>query len=118
MFPALTLRTRAQADGVLPLSQPLVTLDGKTLSELYVPRGTEIFIGTYASNVNKDIWGPDALEWKPERWAKLPPAVAEARLPGVYSHLWVLVCSLSTHDHVSHRLRARLTFMAGRRACM
>ena len=64
-----------------------MTADGKLLNELYVPQGTEIFIGTYASNVNKDIWGPDALEWKPERWNKLPLAVAEARLPGVYSHL-------------------------------
>ena len=87
MLLALTFQASAQTDGVVPLSQPLVTVDGKTLNELYVPQGTEIFIGTYASNVNKDIWGSDALEWKPERWVKLPPAVAEARLPGVYSHL-------------------------------
>ena len=87
MLLVLTLQASAQTDSVLPLSQPLITVDGKTLNELYVPQGTEIFIGTYASNVNKDIWGPDALEWKPERWAKLPPTVAEAHLPGVYSHL-------------------------------
>lgn len=87
MLLALTLQSSAQTDGVLPLSQPLVTVGGRTLNELYVPQGTEIFIGTYASNVNRDIWGPDALEWKPERWAKLPSAVAGARLPGVYSHL-------------------------------
>ncbi|EEB98095.1 hypothetical protein MPER_02458 [Moniliophthora perniciosa FA553] len=34
------------------------------------------------------LWGPDALEWKPERWLEpLPAVIPEARIPGVYSHL-------------------------------
>lgn len=78
---------RAQQDGVLPLSRPIMTADGRTLQVLFVPKGTEILIGTYGSNVSKDIWGEDALEWKPERWNGLPQSVAEAHIPSVYSHL-------------------------------
>lgn len=41
-------------------------------------------------NCDPDIWGVDANEWKPERWlTELPPSVAEARVPGVYSNLLV-----------------------------
>ncbi|KAH9933882.1 cytochrome P450 [Fomitopsis serialis] len=90
--------TNAQRDGVLPLSQPIMTVDGQTLSEIVVSKGTEIIIGTYGSNVNAEVWGPDALEWKPERWSKILSSVAAAHIPSVYSHL--------------------MTFSAGRRACI
>jgi cytochrome P450 len=63
-------------------------VDGRELTEIYVPKDTAIIIGIQACNRNKSIWGEDALEWKPERWLnKLPDSVAAARVPGVYSHL-------------------------------
>ncbi|TFY62064.1 hypothetical protein EVJ58_g4113 [Rhodofomes roseus] len=96
--PATNIIRVAQEDNIVPLSQPITTSDGRTLTELFVPQGTEILIGTYASNVSKDLWGPDALEWKPQRWSQLPSAVTDARIPGVYSNL--------------------LTFLAGKRACI
>jgi hypothetical protein len=34
--------------------------------------------------------GPDALEWKPERWlTPLPESIMESKVPGVYAHLYV-----------------------------
>lgn len=40
------------------------------------------------SNCDKELWGEDAYEWKPERWMNpLPRAVEEAHIPGVYSHM-------------------------------
>lgn len=75
-------------DAVLPLSRPIQTTDGSTMSELVVPQGTNIVIGIMASNRDKALWGEDAHEWKPERWLKpLPEAVEQAAVPGVYSHL-------------------------------
>ena len=60
------------------------------MHELLVPKDTPVFISTMAANVNPDVWGPDAHEWKPERWlAPLPGAVQDAKIPGVYSNLWV-----------------------------
>ena len=61
------------------------------MREIPVPKGTTIYIGIRASNLDKRIWGEDALEFKPERWmSALPSTVTEARIPGVYSNLWVL----------------------------
>ncbi|KAH9910993.1 cytochrome P450 [Epithele typhae] len=86
--PVAVLGRFATEDTVLPLSAPVRTRDGRSLAELPVPRGTHVFMNFQACNVNKDLWGPDAREWKPERWlAPLPAALEDARVPGVYAHL-------------------------------
>lgn len=79
---------RCHQDSMLPVSRPVIGVDGREMSEVFVPKGTKIFISTLASNRNAVIWGPDAYEWKPERWlSSLPDAVVNAKIPGVYSHL-------------------------------
>lgn len=61
------------------------------ISEIPIKKGTVAVLNLWASNTNKALWGEDAYEWKPERWlSPLPRAVEEARLPGVYSNLYVL----------------------------
>jgi cytochrome P450 len=35
---------------------------------IFVPKGTQILIPTYALGQRPDIWGPDAGEFRPERW--------------------------------------------------
>ncbi|THU97768.1 cytochrome P450 [Dendrothele bispora CBS 962.96] len=83
----------------IPLSQPIVGLDGSKITELAISKDTPIVLSFINSNRNPDLWGPDALEWKPERWlSPLPQAVIDAHLPGVYSHL--------------------MTFSAGTRSCI
>ena len=58
------------------------------LSEVLVPKGTQIYLGFQACNTNKALWGEDALEWKPERWlSSLPESVKSSRTPGPYSHM-------------------------------
>ena len=34
----------------------------------FVPKGTNIILAPWAINASKHLWGPDALEFKPERW--------------------------------------------------
>ncbi|KAI0631050.1 cytochrome P450 [Trametes polyzona] len=78
----------AKRDGVLPLSQPIRASDGTLLSSLPIPRGTDILIAIKACNCNEALWGPDAYEWKPERWlAPLPATVENAGIPGIYSNI-------------------------------
>ncbi|KAI0721162.1 cytochrome P450 [Fomitopsis betulina] len=100
LYPPATLLSReALGDTVLPLSQPIHCTDGTTVTELPIAKGTEIFVGVLGANTNKDLWGEDALEWKPERWlATLPDAVMEAPIPGVYTK--------------------SMAFLGGKRACI
>jgi cytochrome P450 len=70
------------------LFNPIQGIDGKEITEIPIPKNTEILISLIASNINPEIWGPDANEWKPERWlSHLPERVKDAQIPGVYSHL-------------------------------
>lgn len=46
--------------------------DGK--SPVFVPKGRSISYSVYAMHRREDIYGPDAAEFKPERWEKLRPA--------------------------------------------
>ncbi|KAI0262732.1 cytochrome P450 [Gloeopeniophorella convolvens] len=86
-----TLRlTRGAA--VLPLSTPIHDTEGREINELFIPDDTTVYI--QISNLNRDplVWGPDAAEWKPERWlSPLPESVAEARIQGVYSNTMTFI---------------------------
>ncbi|EMD37583.1 hypothetical protein CERSUDRAFT_154296, partial [Gelatoporia subvermispora B] len=97
--PAPLMFREAREDVIMPLSEPIQATDGSVMSEVFVPKGTYIQIGIQGSNWNKAVWGEDALEWKPERWlSPLPPAVEQAKIPGVYSN--------------------QMTFLGGSRACI
>ncbi|RPD53163.1 cytochrome P450 [Lentinus tigrinus ALCF2SS1-7] len=99
MYPPLQISPRvAYMDAVLPLGQ-VTGADGRTIDKLFVPEGTIVWINMFGLNRDKDIWGPDADEWKPERWLKpLPPSVADAHIPSIYANT--------------------ASFLAGPRACI
>ena len=81
-------RSRTREDVVLPLSEPVRGRDGTMIYEVPIPKDTSVFVGIYSSNTRKALWGEDAYEWKPERWlSRLPDAVMDAKIPGVYSNL-------------------------------
>ena len=86
------MKNSTRKDTILPLSTPIIGLDGREMNEIPIPNNTNIIISMYAANRNLEIWGPDSYEWKPERWLNpLPETVTNARIPGVYSNLYVLV---------------------------
>ncbi|KAJ7235107.1 cytochrome P450 [Mycena haematopus] len=88
LFPPLTSTTRTTSrDTVLPLSSPILGKDGTLMSDVFIPRNTNVVIGIMASNRNTAIWGPDAGTWNPGRWSHLPDTVLHGNLPGVYSHM-------------------------------
>jgi cytochrome P450 len=58
----------AICDTVLPLGGGL---DGQ--QPLYMPKNTMISYHPYTMQRRKDIYGPDADEYKPERWHSLRP---------------------------------------------
>ena len=75
-------------DVVLPLSTPIIGLDGREITEVPIPNNTNVIVGILAANRNPKVWGPDSYEWKPERWlTSLPESVTAAHIPGIYSNL-------------------------------
>ncbi|KAH7882788.1 cytochrome P450 [Phlebopus sp. FC_14] len=100
LYPPVTQVGRnARKDAVLPFSTPLKGEDGSELHEVLVPKGTNVIVSILNCNRSREIWGEDAMEWKPERWlSPLPSTVTNAQIPGVYSHL--------------------MTFIGGGRACI
>lgn len=78
----------ATRDTVLPLSRPVHGTDGKLITELAVTAGTEVFTGILGCNTSKELWGEDALEWKPDRWlAPLPDSITKSGMPGLVGPL-------------------------------
>ncbi len=108
---------------MLPLLKPIRALDGSVLSEVSMPKGTILLLHFTGCNTNKDLWGDDAEEWKPERWlGKLPQVVDDARIPGVYSSSCVSYfadISVCIDGGLTlNNLLFRMTFSGGGRACM
>ncbi|KAH6909246.1 cytochrome P450 [Coprinopsis sp. MPI-PUGE-AT-0042] len=100
LYPAVPISNRqATQDIILPLSKPLQGTDGQLKSEILVPKGSMVFLSILGCNRSTELWGPDAGEWKPERWlGPLPDTLLSAKVPGVSSHL--------------------MTFIGGSRACI
>ncbi|GAA5831678.1 hypothetical protein JCM3766R1_004976 [Sporobolomyces carnicolor] len=93
-----TIRHAAQ-DDMIPLSRPIRSnLDpNETVSHISVKRGQILFIPITAVNHSKEIFGPDASEFRPERWLGAEADKIQGKV-GVYS--------------------STLTFLAGPRSCI
>ncbi|KAF8134953.1 cytochrome P450 [Boletus edulis] len=119
MYPPTSLLSRTvREDAVLPLYRPIKSVSGQTLSEVAIPKGTTLIMSLLAANHNKDLWGEDASEWRPERWLsatgervqlngdseieettdKTPGVRGGMKYPGVYASM--------------------MTFLGGGRACI
>lgn len=100
LHPPIPILVReALQDASVPLLTPVKGLDGREMDSILVPKGTRIFMSLWNANRDVTLWGPDAEEWKPERWlSPLPQTLLDAKVPGIYSNL--------------------MTFLGGGRACI
>ncbi|KDN52725.1 cytochrome P450 [Tilletiaria anomala UBC 951] len=74
--PVFSLQREARVDKVIPLSKPYPREDGKgTFDKLLIPKGMEFIIPIELLNTSEDVWGPDALAFRPQRWFNLPTEV-------------------------------------------
>ena len=74
---------------MLPLAWPVKSADGKhEITSVALKKNTDVIVSILNANRSTRIWGPDAEEWKPERWlCPMPESVARAHLPGVYASM-------------------------------
>ncbi|KAJ7465098.1 cytochrome P450 [Mycena latifolia] len=87
LHPILEESARALEDDILPLAEPVRTASGALIDRLPIRKGTVLTMSLLYTNLSKTIWGPDAPEFKPERWlndSEGVPASAKA-YPG-YHH--------------------------------
>lgn len=71
---------------------PVKSQDGKhEITSIPLKKDTDIVISILNANRSTRIWGPDAEEWKPERWlSPMPESISKAHLPGVYASMYAL----------------------------
>ena len=55
---------------MVPLGTPIVTPSGETISSIVITKGTAVLVPIRCINRSEAMWGPDAKEFKPERWLK------------------------------------------------
>ncbi|KIY66090.1 cytochrome P450 [Cylindrobasidium torrendii FP15055 ss-10] len=66
----------ALRDDVVPLGEPVKDQNGKLHHTLKLRAGDTINIPILAMNVDPELWGKDALEFNPDRWAAVDSADA------------------------------------------
>ncbi|KAJ7664450.1 cytochrome P450 [Mycena polygramma] len=76
---------QAVKDDVLPLSKPYTDRQNRVFHALPIQKGQNIHIPVLAVNTDKGLWGEDADEFRPERWAHTPEAVDS--IPGVWANI-------------------------------
>jgi benzoate 4-monooxygenase len=78
-----TLRFHSTSGIGLPRQVP-VDGEGIHYKGHYFPPGTVLSVPTYSIHHSKEIWGPDADEFRPERWESLTPRQKNAFIPFSY----------------------------------
>ncbi|KAH9894821.1 cytochrome P450 [Cubamyces lactineus] len=94
--PVTFIVREAKRDDVIPLGEPITDRYGRVHKEIRVEKGNKIALPVIAMHRLKEIWGEDAMEFKPQRWQRPPEEISV--IPGVWGHL--------------------LTFLGGPRACI
>lgn len=96
-----TIRHAAR-DDIIPLSTPIPSASdpSRTISHLRVTKGQDLFIPIRAVNASKRIFGPDAEEFRPERWIESDAGTG-----------WKIEGGVGVTSNI-------LTFLAGPRSCI
>lgn len=79
-----TLRFHSTSGIGLPRQVPPDRKEGVHFKGHYFPPGTVLSVPTYSIHHSKEIWGPDADEFKPERWENLTARQKNAFIPFSY----------------------------------
>lgn len=55
-------------DGIIALQKPVLGRNGRKINAISVRRGQKVYIAIQSVNTSKDVFGADALSFRPERW--------------------------------------------------
>jgi cytochrome P450 len=82
---------RAREDDVIPLSEPVRTESGEMTDSISIAKGSLMVISIRAINRSSAIWGPDAKEFKPDRWLTEDGISGKAKEVQGHRHLLTFV---------------------------
>ncbi|KAF5314441.1 hypothetical protein D9619_011872 [Psilocybe cf. subviscida] len=87
MHPISPWITRESAvHDIIPLSEPVIGVDGKTITEIEVIPGQPVLVSTCAYNRHPGAWGDDSHKWNPSR--HLNQEMKDKQVPiGLYSNV-------------------------------
>lgn len=68
-------------DDSIPLGRPADGRDGTALAHIGVQQGDQVIVPIWLVNRSERIWGPDASEFRPERWENVPEEAST--IPGI-----------------------------------
>ncbi|KAJ6562392.1 cytochrome P450 [Mycena capillaripes] len=99
VHPPLPITTRqALVDDVVPVSEPIITASGETVDSIVIAKDIIVTVSIRCMNQSEVFWGPDAKEFKPERWTTLADDPLRAK-------------EIQGHRHL-------ITFLEGPRTCL
>ncbi|KAG2101113.1 cytochrome P450 [Suillus discolor] len=87
----LKVDLQARVDDVIPLSEPVCTGSGKMTDSISIAKGSLFVIPIEAINRSLAIWGPDAKEFKPDRWLTEDGITGKAKEVQGHRHLLTFV---------------------------
>ncbi|KAJ7600660.1 cytochrome P450 [Mycena floridula] len=97
LYPAIAETPRqCNENDIVPLSSPVTTSHGQVVSSVAIPKGAAVVVPIRAVNTSETFWGPEAKEFRPERWLEPESGLAK---------------DIQAHPHI-------LTFVSGPRECL
>ncbi|KAG1729375.1 cytochrome P450 [Suillus lakei] len=81
----------ARTDDVIPLSEPVCNASGEMTDSISIGKGSLMVISIRAINRSSVIWGPDAKEFKPDRWLTEEGISGKAKEVQGHRHLLTFV---------------------------
>jgi hypothetical protein len=95
---------------VIPLSTPVVLPNGELTDHIVIAKGQTVVVHLQVMNRAKQIWGPDAWEFNPDRWLSDLPERVQA--VAAYRHLMTFLDGpkvyVFTSDVACSSLRIRI----------
>ncbi|GAB9462962.1 Cytochrome p450 [Globisporangium polare] len=75
-----TLRETLRLHPIVPLNAKEANRDTTLSDGTFIAKGTRVYIPSYALGRMPSIWGPDAAEYKPERWIEVDELTGKQKL--------------------------------------
>ncbi|EKD03070.1 Cytochrome P450 [Trichosporon asahii var. asahii CBS 8904] len=83
--PVPSTQRELAVDQDIPLSEPVALKDGRVITSLPLKKGEVLNLSVVCANRDKDVWGPDAEEFNPDRFDR--PNTPAKQIPSAWGNV-------------------------------